>query len=634
MYKQILFAMLCVLVLGACQPPASSVAPTNSSTPMHAVTATPTPLPPGIFAVQLSPTFTPTPIMYTPTVTDLIIVLDGSRSMKKCTAWLYPGDQDLMAQKIVQFFYTLFDPAKVRVHVIYLPSKDANIMFVPLNPDGFIQLKPVQSSDNHYVSAFEAIQNQFAENYVVLMISDGTFNEPGYTGERETAQKWLRDNEIFRSHLYAIQPASNVYDFVMADQNMWHAELGDQQHMWATERQQVGTLLQNMINGTSLKEALPTGGRFVGDEPETVPGKAFQVPSKIWGVWDKENDVSISIDGAITLEPSVNLSLSKPTPIPPHLDGPVSGCKPHAPLLHTYPIIAYYLMESIPVDSLLEISTIQFATGTRWQFDDNQTAEKNVIWNPKSLNISKMQGVFNALGGDAGVSAYKECYFLSAELKFVSDIGEPDLPYEIQVNTPFHEFFKNELQNVDANHPVIPLGKPGSISLQVFLHDRFTKEDKIVKTWITEKIYIRFYPQLADEIPAPDLKDEKYYEFRFPFVNSACQYYTGQTGSCLSQINVYDVVYSGGKAQKVYGLEKGLLTGFIPTLPTGIEEISGDDFIFRDENNLEIILFIKKDSFAPKSILIMLNENTPAYLCSIESPDTSPKCHMPGVKGE
>jgi len=621
------------LLLTACAPTANpqSTSLPSSTLESTAQASTSTPLPPGILEVKLTPDLASTSTHPVTTVMDLFIVLDGSRGMTKCTNWLY-GDEDLMTEKIVQFLYTIFDPAKVKVHVIYLPGKDAAIEFVAIPRDGLIPSKKLNNTDNHYLTAFEAIKAQVMENYLVLMISDGAFNDSAYTGTRPDTKKWLEDNSAFRSRLYAIQPACSVYSEIDEDEDMWHAAL-ESRYIAVAERRSIGGFLQKMIEETPLKNALPVGGQFVGTEPTFLSGKTFRAPLRIWGIWEEDiYEAGTFLDDGTKLESVINLLVSQPTESTDGslLKGPYPECGPHQLNLKTNPVVAYYLVESIPVDKLLEILKIQIATGTQWRFEHYSANGEKVVWNPGEVRISAIKGVFNASGGASGVSAYKDCYSLSAELEFSPDpsfsISNP-VVVPLGDNTYFYEFFKNEMQSIGIGEPLpIQPNQTGSMLLRFRLYDKSTNE--LVKTWETEKIDIRFFPQLVDDIPAASFTDGRY-TFLLPFQTPVCQDNASQPGSCFSKIQFLEVVNNGGDGTTVYGLVEPLQTAYIPEKFLHQESPSGPLYIFRDESKLEMALVIRGENFETRKILIWVNEHTPAYLCEI-NPGRPPNCQILG----
>lgn len=510
--------MLCVLVLGACQQTVSPVSPTNSSTHEPTVTATATPLRPGVIEVVI-PTLTPTAspasagVVVTsmantidPQAINLVILLDRSKSMKDCENWLFPGNNDLMSQRIIQFLYTLFVPLGVGVHPFYLSPKGSDIEEIPLvRTDGLITLEPPDTTDNHYLSTLQSIHQKFNENYVVLMISDGAFNDTYYTGKRDDTRKWLEENVDFSKHLYVIQPSNSKAD--SADVDMWHAKL-ENRHIHVDDRKNIGTFLRDMIKGTVLKEVLPDGGWFEGDENFTIPGNALRASAKVWGIWENPDkpdapyppNLKIKIDDTdvqISILPSIGEIQTPQT----RLYGPKPSCDLRKVVLHSgedrreFPItlIAFYLIEIEPSHQQIISEKFWLFTGTQFQYDDGVFKASETIWNPQQLYITEFKGLFDVGGGMSEIADYQECYTISAEIEFFPQFSaDGKTTFQTNLDNPINECFMNKKCEV-VNSPVIPflLDKPGSIDVRIFLKDVFT--DEIVKTWKGEKD-IRFFP--------------------------------------------------------------------------------------------------------------------------------------------
>jgi len=621
MYKQILSVLVFVLFLGACQSPD----PTVTVSP-GAGTNTPTPLPPGVILVPLSAVMpSPAPASPAPGILDLIIVLDKSRSMTKCTNWLYDNQQDLMSQKIVQFFYTLFDPAKVKVRVIYLPRKDAEIKFVGIS-DGLILSEKLNSTDNHYITAFEAIKTQLTGNYLVLMISDGAFNDPQYTGNRNETMEWLVGNKDFRDRLYVIQPECPGLPDRDKDKQMWQGLLSNQ-YLEASDRKSVGDFLQEMINNTGLKDALPVNGQFWDEEPKPVPGNTFEVVSKVWGIWDvTEPQLRMSI-GDTLIPPQINSRLPGDGE---KLRGPksASSCPEHIPDITENPdiILAYYVIETVPVHQYLVLNPVQLSTGTQQEFSNSNIDEDVVIWNPTSLGTKELLGDLVAEGGYSLVQNYKGCYSFSAEFTFQPDKGAEQKCSINDNSIAWSDVFSGKNYEYPCKD-AFKFDGPGEFHTIFRLKD---SSGNVQQEWRnTSNISIRFYPEMKQTSIKP-ISEGSRFRYEIPFEYAKCQFYNGEDEGCLSRMTLRQVHENegGGNTVNVYGIPDAVpITTFINDKKPGKSPPDNPIFFEVRDDRESIYLFVDKE-YPVGKFLVYWNENTPAYFCTLQQPGQDLSCNL------
>ncbi len=444
----------------------------------------------------------------------LIIIVDRSNSMTKCR---YP--KLAFVHKIIISFLAQVLDKRAEVHVTELPRPDSRLSLKRITANNTLSendLEPWQQGrerlNNHFQTAFRDIKNGYrGRDYIVLLMSDGAFNDEDNTGLREDMDRWLQENDEFKRNLFMLLwDCPEIYEprlssMYLDDKNMWQRHLlesSDRLLEIKSDRigidlslDKLGEFLRKMIEHSHLNKALPNvGAGWLEPSLQTdykltnIPGYTKRITLRVSILSLTENTTAVlDFDGTNGISANISLGGQENTiHVPP--PNPTKGCVSLTPSLSFNNEIYLGYYELVPYffhDEFKPVLRVNLST------DDGLVLDKNhpTLWNEPGITLTLISQLDGHGGADRSkFNEYAPCYAFHIEvlLNGTSTFGMP-----ANEKTAKQVWGKDDSLSVQIK---LPEGDEGNVLLRFVLS--ITGEPLII--WESkDNIQRRYHPTVA-----------------------------------------------------------------------------------------------------------------------------------------
>jgi len=443
-FTLLLLAMIC-LVLSACESPPPPPPPTH--TPSSIPSA-----PSNVLDLGLEQTFRNNQNDFASTSNNndrkplLIMIVDRSNSMTKCS---YP--KIAFVHKIIISFLAQVLDKRAEVYVTELPRPDSGLSLQGITANNTLSendLEPRRQGEgrlnNHFQTAFRDIKNGYrGRDYIVLLMSDGAFNDENNTGRRVDTDTWLSENDEFKKNLYMLLwDCPNSYpqgsrEQYQNDKNMWKSHLRDSVDLGGSVDRlleikngsldqslgKLGKFLRNMIEHSHLNKALPNvGAGWIEPSLQTdykltnIPGYTKRITLRVSILSRTENTTAVlDFDGTNGISANISLGGQENTiHVPP--PNPTKGCVSLIPSLSFNNEIYLGYYELVPYffhDEFKPVLHVNLSTNDGLVLDKNHPT----LWNEPGITLTLTGQLDGHGGGDRSkFNEYAPCYAFHIEV--------------------------------------------------------------------------------------------------------------------------------------------------------------------------------------------------------------------------